>query len=77
VQKEPLMALDGGDDGLDFYRIIAEKWNSRLKENGMLFLEIGEEQGDEVYKILEHQGFKEIEVLKDIYGNNRMVKAVK
>ena len=77
VQKEPAMALDGGADGLDFYRIIAEKWYSRLKENGMLFLEIGEDQGDAVYKILENRGFKETEVLKDIYGNNRMVKAVK
>ena len=77
VQKEPAMALDGGSDGLDFYRIIAEKWYSRLKENGMLFLEIGEDQGDDVYKILENRGFKETEVLKDIYGNNRMVKAVK
>ena len=77
VQKEPVMALDGGEDGLDFYRIIAEKWYSRLKESGMLFLEIGEDQGDAVYRILENLRFKEIEVLKDIYGNNRMVKAVK
>ncbi len=77
VQFEPPMALDGGADGLDFYRIIAEKWNSNLKENGMLFLEIGEDQGEAVYEILEKQGFKEIEVIKDMYGNNRMVKSVK
>lgn len=77
VQYEPSMALDGGADGLDFYRIIAEKWNSNLKENGMLFLEIGEDQGEAVYEILEKQGFKEIEVIKDMYGNNRMVKSVK
>ena len=77
VQFEPSMALDGGADGLDFYRIIAEKWNSNLKENGMLFLEIGEDQGEAVYEILEKQGFKEIEVVKDMYGNNRMVKSVK
>ncbi|MDE6413211.1 MAG: peptide chain release factor N(5)-glutamine methyltransferase, partial [Eubacterium sp.] len=77
VQHEPAMALDGGEDGLDFYRVIAEKWNSKLRDNGMLFLEIGEDQGDDVHKILENQGFKEIEVIKDIYGNNRMVKAVK
>lgn len=77
VQFEPSMALDGGADGLDFYRIIAEKWNSNLKENGMLFLEIGEDQGEAVYEILEKQGFKEIEVIKDMYGNNRMVKSVK
>ena len=77
VRKEPAMALDGGEDGLDFYLIIAEKWYSCLKGSGMLFFEIGEDQGNDVYKILENQGFKEIEVLKDIYGNNRMVKAVK
>lgn len=77
VQQEPFMALDGGADGLDFYRIIAAKWNGFLKEKGMLFLEIGEDQRDDVYRILDNQGFKEIEVLKDIYGNNRMVKAVK
>ena len=77
VQFEPSMALDGGADGLDFYRIIAEKWNSNLKKNGMLFLEIGEDQGEAVYEILEKQGFKEIEVVKDMYGNNRMVKSVK
>lgn len=77
VQFEPSMALDGGADGLDFYRIIAEKWSSNLKENGMLFLEIGEDQGEAVYEILEKQGFKEIEVIKDMYGNNRMVKSVK
>lgn len=77
VRREPSMALDGGADGLDFYRAIAEKWKSYLSENGMLFLEIGEDQGQEVYEILENQGFKEIEIIKDIYGNNRMIKSVK
>lgn len=77
VQCEPSMALDGGSDGLDFYRIIAEKWKANLRENGMLFLEIGEDQGDDVYEILKSQGFRKIEVMKDIYGNNRMVKSVK
>ncbi|MDE5670689.1 MAG: peptide chain release factor N(5)-glutamine methyltransferase [Eubacterium sp.] len=77
VQHEPSMALDGGADGLDFYRIIAKKWSGNLKENGMLFLEIGEDQGNEVSVILENSGFKKIEVIKDIYGNNRMVKSVK
>ena len=38
VQMEPSMALDGGEDGLDFYHVIAEKWKSKLKEIGMLFL---------------------------------------
>lgn len=77
VQKEPAMALDGGEDGLDFYRVIAEKWKSCLRERGKLFLEIGDDQDKDVYKILENQGFKEIKIIKDIYGNNRMVTAVK
>ena len=77
VLKEPLMALDGGADGLDFYRIIAQKWYSYLKKGGMLFLEIGEDQGDKVSAILENYGFSEIKVLNDMYGNNRMVTALK
>lgn len=44
VLKEPLMALDGGKDGLDFYRIINDNWNNKLNKNGKLFLEIGDEQ---------------------------------
>ncbi len=75
VQYEPKMALDGGTDGLDFYRIINEKWADKLKDNGLLFLEIGNEQGESVRDILTN--FNKIEIRKDIYGNDRMVKAVK
>lgn len=77
VKEEPLMALDGGDDGLDFYKAIAEKWYVYIKNNGYLFLEIGEEQGDDVKNILASSGFEEIEVINDLYGNNRMVRAKK
>ncbi len=75
VLKEPIMALDGGKDGLDFYRIINDDWNNKLNDNGKLFLEIGDEQGKSILTILSN--FKNINVLKDIYGKDRMVVADK
>ena len=75
VKKEPSIALDGGKDGLDFYRIINSKWADKLTDGGMLFLEIGNEQGNEIKSILTH--FKNIEIHKDLYKNDRMVTAVR
>ena len=77
VQMEPQMALDGGEDGLDFYRVISEKWKPYLKDSAALFFEIGDEQGEAVAEILDNNGFSDIEVIKDLYGNNRIVKAKK
>lgn len=73
VQYEPSMALDGGSDGLDFYRIINDKWAHKLLTDGMLFLEIGNDQGESILDVLGN--FKNIKVLKDMYGNDRMVAA--
>lgn len=75
VGYEPEAALDGGADGLDFYRIINSEWSGNLKNNGMLFLEIGNEQGNEIKSLLTN--FKAVEIHKDIYKNDRMVTAVK
>lgn len=75
VLHEPEMALDGGADGLDFYRLINDKWALKLKENGILFLEIGNEQGEDMQNVLTN--FRDIKVIKDLYGNDRMVKAIK
>ncbi len=75
VQREPSMALDGGADGLTFYRIINDKYAKRLNDNGLLFLEIGNEQGEAVKKLL--TSFKSVEVHKDIYKNDRIVTGVK
>lgn len=75
VKKEPSMALDGGKDGLDFYRIINDNWNDKLKEHGKLFLEIGEDQGKIINSVLNN--FTDVNVYKDIYGNDRMVEADK
>lgn len=77
VQFEPLMALDGGDDGLDFYRQIPKLWYSYLKKNGKIFFEISEEQGKDVSEILTSLGYKDVNVIKDMYGNDRIVSAVK
>lgn len=73
VQYEPSMALDGGADGLDFYRIINNKWAHKLLPEGMLFLEIGNNQGESILTVLGN--YKNIKVLKDMYGNDRMVAA--
>lgn len=75
VQYEPSMALDGGKDGLDFYRIINDNWSCMLNDNGRLFLEIGENQGEAIPSVLTH--FSNIKVIKDMYGNDRIVTAVK
>lgn len=77
VQFEPKMALDGGDDGLDFYKKIPELWYPYLKNNGMIFFEISEEQGKDVSDILNSLGYSNVEVKKDMYGNDRIVSAVK
>ncbi len=73
VRFEPDMALDGGDDGLMFYRIINELWYPKLKQDGVLLLEIGDDQADAMKEVLNH--FTEVTVYRDMYGKHRMVKA--
>lgn len=75
VLYEPLMALDGGDDGLDFYRLINKIWSNKLKRGGMLFAEIGENQGGDIAGIL--SSFINIKIIKDMYSNDRIVTAEK
>lgn len=74
VLSEPQMALDGGNDGLDFYRAIAEKWFCVVKPDGMVAVEIGEEQGNDVKEIFSKY-FKTVNVIKDFSGNDRVVTA--
>ena len=73
---DPRIALDGGNDGLDFYRIIANQAASFLKGNGTLYLEIGFDQGESVPKLLE-ENFKNVEVFKDFDNNNRIIKCLR
>lgn len=72
-EHEPVMALDGGADGLIFYRRIAESAVNYLSGGGMLFFEIGCEQAADVRSIMEAAGFREIEVVKDFAGLDRVV----
>ena len=73
-QFEPVQALDGGLDGLDFYRRIVEEAPQYLKENGYLFFEIGWDQGAQVKKLMEDAGFADVAVIRDLAGNDRVVK---
>lgn len=66
---EPKLALDGDVDGLKFYRIIADKLDEHLKENGVLLLEFGYDQADKIAEIFANY---DVEILKDIEGNDRI-----
>lgn len=68
---EPHLALDGGKDGLDFYRIIADKAPKHLTKRGLLVLEIGYNQGESVKNLLENKF--DVEVMKDYGGNDRII----
>jgi len=75
---EPMSALDGGADGLGFYRIIAKDAPGYITDGGWIMLEIGHDQGETVSKLLLDAGcFSNISVLKDLAGNNRIVIAKK
>lgn len=72
---EPLLALDGMEDGLYFYRKIIEKAPNYMRSGGLLFFEIGWDQADAVSSVLREKGFGNIEVIKDYAGLDRVVKA--
>ena len=71
---EPRLALDGGDDGLDFYRDIAEKWRTALRLGGVLLFEVGIGQASGVEQILSRCGYEYIETFQDTGGIWRVVK---
>ena len=66
VQKEPILALDGGDDGLDFYRAIPANYRKYLKENGFFVFEIGYDQAQDL------RAMYDCEIFKDYGGNDRV-----
>jgi release factor glutamine methyltransferase len=76
LDNEPHLALFVDDnDALLFYRKIAELAQKNLRNNGKLFFEINQYLGKEMVELLEKMNFKNIELRKDIYGNDRMIKA--
>ena len=70
---EPMSALDGSADGLRFYRIIADRAPEFLNKGGMLFVEIGYDQGEEVSALITEAGFTDVQVIKDLSGLDRVV----
>ncbi|MCR5778693.1 MAG: peptide chain release factor N(5)-glutamine methyltransferase [Lachnospiraceae bacterium] len=76
-EHDPHLALDGGDDGLDFYRILAKESKDYLISEGMVLVEIGYDQGSDVKAIFEAEGYIDVTVLSDYAGNERVVRCSK
>ena len=70
---DPRAALDGREDGLFFYREITKRAKEYLPGGGMLFYEIGYDQGEAVSRIMRDNGFREVEIIKDFSGLDRVV----
>lgn len=77
VQYEPRLALDGGEDGYDFYKMIITLWTPKLKKSGAIAFEIGEGQFDTIALMLKHAGYTAISGTPDIQGITRAVTAKK
>ena len=73
VQREPLMALDGGEDGLDFYRAVSRNFSSALAKGGALAFEVGLGQFEDVMKIMEEAGYRYVQYRCDLAGIERVV----
>lgn len=72
-EHEPMLALDGLEDGLYFYRILAKEACKYLRKDGYIFLEIGHNQGKDVKNLLLEAGFTEVNIVKDLPGHDRVV----
>lgn len=75
-EYEPKMALDGGEDGLIFYRRIAREAKKVLLPGARLYLEIGYDQGESVKDIFQKEGYQEVEVFPDLAGNPRVLRGI-
>jgi release factor glutamine methyltransferase len=73
---EPMQALDGLEDGLYFYRKIVEEAPAYLNKDGRLYFEIGHDQGAEVSAVMANAGFKQVRVVKDYAGLDRVVSGI-
>lgn len=78
VLQEPVMALDGGADGLDFYRRIARQAHAHLNPGGLLAMEVGYTQARAVARLLtDESAWRDVAIVHDLYGQERIVKAYK
>jgi release factor glutamine methyltransferase len=77
VQREPLLALDGGEDGLDLIRTLISAASKKLNPNGKIFLEADSEQMSAIKGLLQECGFVDIELVKDLAGLNRVISGRK
>lgn len=73
VRLEPRLALDGGEDGCDFYREIVNRWSRKLKKGGALAFELGENQADAVKALMTEQGFSDFKISLDFGGVQRAI----
>ncbi len=73
---EPRQALDGGEDGLSFYRAVSDRWKTALCPGGRLAFEVGWNQAPDVEYILARQGFQDIQTHQDAGGNWRAVEGL-
>lgn len=76
VQHEPVMALDGGEDGLDFYRILAKDWMPMLSNGAVMAVECGEGQAEDISQML-YLMKGEVGIINDLSGTPRVVTAIK
>ena len=70
---EPHLALDGGEDGLEFYCAITQLWRDALTPGGRIYFEVGIGQADMVLRIMRAVGFGDIQIVKDLHGIPRVV----
>ena len=76
VMQEPLMALDGGEDGLDFYRRIADGAKVHLTQRGMIAVEAGDHEAHDIAELFRASGLHHVQIHNDLYGMPRMVSAL-
>ncbi len=77
VQYEPTMALDGDEDGLKFYRVIADAWSKKLRSGGLCAVEVGFDQAAAVAALFHAAGLKEVTSVTDFGGVQRVVLGIK
>jgi len=75
-RSEPILALDGGSDGLDFIRILANNTRTVLNRNGVLLSEVGEYHAQAARRIFESVGFSDVRIHQDLAGQNRLIEGI-